>query len=402
MTTSGCASAPERGRGEAILPSASLYLARLHDGIARTRLNMPMVIQSANIAARRVTSGGGRLFAGGSQAEFSPELIGRAGGLACIASPPPPPQLTRRSDVILYAAPSRLDLIDNDSIARWREAGAYVIVFASAALTGPNHFRPDALIDSGPSPGIPLVGGSMIPTDTTINLINAWTWVGEFVAACTRIGRTPVLYQSPDTLGAAERSDLYAGKAFHDDFALSPIETGVLGRAYLDCIESRLLALRASINADEIGLAAAWLREAQPFSAAALCTGPLYPNHFADPRAPRRFAQVLPLVKGASPAARFVAVFGYERPPQLQIEAAHMRRYRLFYSTVQRGSDDASHNIVYVDPQWPEGDACVRAKGYDVRILPASSVMQSALYWSIVAEASRPGGVMVTSKAPGE
>ena len=38
----------------------------------------------------------------------------------------------------------------------------------------------------------------------------------------------------------------------------------------------------------------------------------------------------------------------------------------------------------------PHGDACVEIKGYDIRALPASGVMQAAIYWALVAETCPP------------
>jgi hypothetical protein len=56
----------------------------------------------------------------------------------------------------------------------WQEKGATVIRFSSPAGVFGDHF----------------------PVDTVANIIDLWTWTGEFVAACTRLGHMPVLYQS--------------------------------------------------------------------------------------------------------------------------------------------------------------------------------------------------------------
>ena len=121
----------------------------------------------------------------------------------------------------------------------------------------------------------------------------------------------------------------------------------------------------------------------------------MFPEHCQDVRAPQMFATMsrfegTPTVR---PAA-FVAVLGYHAPPQLSIDAAHMRRSKLLYTSVARADDDRADYILYIDPHWPITDACVAVPGYDVLALPQSGVMQAAIYWTLVAEAS--------ATAPGE
>ena len=72
-----------------------------------------------------------------------------------------------------------------------------------------------------------------------------------------------------------------------------------------------------------------------------------------------------------------------------------------------RGAD-SRQEVLYVDPHTPRGDACVKVDGYDIKILPASSVMQAAVYWSLIAESAPPaaptrrGALIATSRTPGE
>ena len=77
-------------------------------------------------------------------------------------------------DVVLYAVPGLLDDGDRNLLKQWREQGTTVIAFSSSAGIFDQNF----------------------PVDTVANIIELWTWTGEFVAACIRLGRMPVLYQS--------------------------------------------------------------------------------------------------------------------------------------------------------------------------------------------------------------
>ena len=80
----------------------------------------------------------------------------------------------------------------------------------------------------------------------------------------------------------------------------------------------------------------------------------------------------------------------------------------------RRDGADGRQEVLYIRPHWPIEDACVDLKGYDVPILPASGVMQAAVYWALVAETcgaappvqhqpeTRRGQLTLTSRTPGE
>ncbi|MCP6755957.1 hypothetical protein NL533_30510, partial [Klebsiella pneumoniae] len=81
---------------------------------------------------------------------------------------------------------------DLRDIARCKNAGAYVIAFASAFGSPRTPTGPDLLIDSGEVAGLPT-GRGICPLDTVTNIMNLWIWSGEFIAACTRAGKMPVI-----------------------------------------------------------------------------------------------------------------------------------------------------------------------------------------------------------------
>ena len=39
-----------------------------------------------------------------------------------------------------------------------------------------------------------------------------------------------------------------------------------------------------------------------------------------------------------------------------------------------------------IRPGWPYTDSLVPVPGYDIRILPASGILQTAIYWAVVGE----------------
>jgi hypothetical protein len=346
-------------------PAGENYFSRLQNTIAQTRSNLAALTQSAERAANEFVSGG-NLWAAGRQADFIGEACGRAGGLMAIAALGQ--KVPTRHDIVLYAAPGQLEAGDLAKLKQWRENGATDITFCSPAGLFENHF----------------------PLDTVANVVELWTWTGEFVAACTRLGKMPVLYQSYGLPGGPERGKKYQGKRFHDDFLIKPISAGVLGRKYLDQIE-RMLTKISATQRPKLLQAAQWWGQAA--AATTLVTGHMFPRHAQDPRAPAlcRFAAAPAwenkALLEARQAPRFVLYLGYQFAPQKLLEQAQALGIKLVYCDVQPAQPpEPAANILYLDPAWPLADGCVQVPGYDVPILPASGVIQAAIYWTLAAE----------------
>ncbi len=351
----------------AAAPSSN-YLGRLREALAAIHANLPAITTSAELAARGFLAGG-NLWVAGRQDDFMAEACGRAGGLMAIRALGK--QGPTDQDTILYAVRGRLEQTDTDKIAQWRANGVSVVVFASTA----------GLFDN------------RVPLDTVINVGELWTWTGEFVGACTRRGKMPILYLSYGLPGGPERGKKYQGKKVHDDLIVKPFAPGVLGKAYLDQIDAILKAIDDT-EMNKIRRASEWWRQTPTNSAMTLVTGHMFPRHALDSRTPLRCAF------GAAPAwedsdlsattgsAQFVFVLGYQRAPQKLVDRAKASGLKLVYSTVQPAQPpEPAANILYLNPHWPLTDACITVPGYDIPILPASGVAQAALYWTLVSEA---------------
>ena len=141
--------------------------------------------------------------------------------------------------------------------------------------------------------------------------------------------------------------------------------------------------------------AAGWWQQAT--SATILVTGHMFPRHAQDPRSP-------PLGSIAAVSAwedkdlldpnhppELVLYIGYQFAPKRLLEQAKALGVKLVYSDVQPAQpSEAASNILYIKPGWPLADGCVTVPGYDVPILPASGVVQAAIYWTIAAERDKP------------
>jgi len=351
---------------------AENYLASLQNALAHARASLAATSASAERAAKEYVAGG-NLYVAGRQPDFIAETCGRAGGLMTIA--PLGQQVPRERDVVLYAVRGDLDANDTQITKEWEKKGAMVVRFNSGA----GLFR------------------ERFPLDTVVNAANLWTWTGEFVASCTRLGKMPVLYQSYGLPGGPERGKKYQGKRFHDDLAIQPIPAGILGRAYLYQIE-RMLAVINTNQMPKLAQAAKWWQAVQSSSTTTLVTGHMFPAHGQDPRIPRltRFAAVPAwedkdlLARGDRPSLVFY--IGYQLAPRKLLEQAKASGVKLVYDSVQPADPpEPAPNILYVAPGWPLTDACVNVPGYDIPILPASGVVQAAIFWAIASERDKLG-----------
>jgi hypothetical protein len=349
--------------------AAEDYIARLQRAVIQSRAHLPALTQSAERAASEYLSGG-NLWAAGRQADFIAEACQRAGGLMAII--PLASHVPANHDVILYALPGSLDDNDRKILEEWRGNGAMVITFSSQAGLFQNAF----------------------PVDTVINVIDLWTWTAEFAAACTRLGKMPVFYESYGLPGGYGRAKKYKGTRFHDDLSIRPIAAGILGNDYIAQIQHMLGRIQES-EMPRIDRAAELWSKAK--SATALVTGHMFPAHGQDPRT----IHVCDFVRvpawenksllGTNPPD-FVFYLGYQFAPQKLLDEAKTTGVKLVYSDVQPGRPaEPSENILYIDPGWPLPDGCVRVPGYDIPILPASGVVQAAIYWTIVSKAFRDG-----------
>ncbi len=348
--------------------AAENYLAHVQRSIAQARSNLTALTSSAEHAAGEFVSGG-NLWVGGRQPDFIAEACGRAGGL--MASAPLGQRVPGRHDVILYAVPGSIQSEDLKVIGRWEQEGATAITFSSSAGLYRDHF----------------------PIDTVANVIELWAWTGEFVAASSRLGKMPILYQSYGLPGGPERGKKYEGKKFHDDLTIKPIAAGVLGRRYLDRIQHMLVKLGES-QSRKILKAANWWQQTN--SVTILLTGHMFPSHAQDPRTlPLGSLVAVPAwedkdLLDPNRPPQFVLYLGYQFTPRKLLDQVKAMGVKLVYTDVQAAPrPEPTGNVLYIEPGWPMADGCVEVPGYDVPILPASGVVQAAIYWSLASERGR-------------
>ena len=385
-----CAGTSAEAAGRSV---AERYFDLVDQGLAYSRSQMPVIIASAREAAAKLIAGG-KIYTAETQAGFQAEAGGRAGGMMFLKSLEIGDTGTAaKGDIILFGVQGQISADAGNAIRKWRAKGVYVVAFTFKTDSTDRKFLPDMLIDNGGTPGLSVKtakGEKRCPVDTLVNVINLWVWTGELTSACTRAGVMPILYQSYGIEGGRERAMKYVGKTFHNDITVKPIAPGILGNAFLDSIKAYLLSFRNS-RMDKLTEAAKWWRNAGPQKSSALFIGHMFPTLFQDSRALqiigmesyRGFKQIKTKFK----ASDFVFFCGYQYPPEELIKDAVSREYKLFYLTVRSPEPaEPNKNVIYINPGWPMADGCVNVPGYDVPILPASGVVNSAIYWALLAE----------------
>ena len=238
-------------------------------------------------------------------------------------------------------------------------------------------------------------GGEGYPLVSLQNLVVLWTFTGEIVAALTRIGQMPTMYQSVLVAGARDRNARFIGSRFHQTHQVPAIPPGQVGGEYLDAIGGILRALieEEAGAIDRVGaICAEVLNDGRVIHAGMISHFPVY-QHGApgDPLYMRRLERLdgeSPLVAELERKLESGDLFfflGYYRRPTQAYQVARRAGARIVEVITGDGLDGPPQPHYVIRPKWPFGDSVTRVPGYDVDILPSSGIVQAAIYWAVVA-----------------
>lgn len=397
-----------QGPGAGHEDGADRYLSWLDSCIASTAADVPDLIPSAEAAAARYVCDGEQLGITGDEGLVS-EAYGRSGGFMRLS------RLIRRvpSDwhgiVLCFPREWRLAR-DFEQIRRLLKTGRHVVVFvrrgirarAEAASVRPHawvncHARAEGGLfqDAG--------GHWLVPTSPAASIVALWSWLGEFVAACTRLGRMPVMYESFDVPGARQRPERLRGLKFHAEPPV-PMAAGHAANAYLKELTDVVGRFRSAERQN--------VRQAAAIAAKCVLVGRrlyVFPhNHtllhgrIGGPHDPGHFKQLNRDWFRVRPMLRvdrgdLVLCIGYSRIYAGSdfsgfADAMRARGVLLIWSlaTYNRdplvGTAGILGDEMLIDQHWRCGDAVVECPGYDIRILPTSGVMAETVMWSVVSD----------------
>ncbi len=374
------------------------YLEALLAGVGGLRERLPAVSAAGEQVAARLDAGG-RLWLASVRPDFTSEGYTRSGGLMLAEEWTPETALSPGDAVILgwSGAPPEREL---ELHRHLRSTGALVAAIGPAGWAGADPLPGDLFLESPvPWPGAATApfGGQDYPLTSLQNLLLLWALTGETVAALTRSGRMPAMYQSVLVPGARERNARFAGSPFHETHEVPAIPAGRLGGDYLDRIGAILRALieEEAEAIEAVGAVCAEVLDAGGCIHAGLISHfPMY--QLGAPGDPP-YMRLLARLQGESPrvveleeklrSGDLFFFLGYYRRPVDAYAAARRAGARIVEVITGDGTDDPpslSPDHV-IRPKWPFGDAVTPVPGYDIEILPSSGIVQAAVYWAVVA-----------------
>lgn len=349
------------------------YLLRVAKALELCRTDIPSMAPVADDAAKRLAAGGNLWVAG--QPSMVSELGGRAGGLMMIR--PLGDKHPGPDDVVLFVPEPDVALPGT-----LLDSGALVVAFGPGQGQGAPPTFPNHAEECGISP-------------TLANAIPGWVFTGELVAALTRLGKMPVMYESIGIYGGTRRMEQYKNGeiAFHDDLSVPPVGPGVLGNRFVDAITAMLRRVEAEQRAN-LDRAGAWAREAkaQGKQLFMYSMGHLFPDEVGKTAIGGMFKSAVwnagfrrskPPEDDYAPGDVAVHI-GYQHPPVHLLQRARPAGARVVYVAVHRERDYAEDpGVIWIDPMWDWVDACVTLEGYDIPILAASGIVNGAIAWEI-------------------
>ena len=390
---------------------ADRFLSWLDSCIAGTAADLSELVSTAEVAAIRYVCHGWELGIFGDPGLVC-EATGRSGGIMAMKRLPLAGRrrpFGRQAIVLCFPRDNRL-AEDFAEICAFLKAGRHVVLFGRASIRAVAEaagVQPHAFVTSHAAEHGGLLetlrGDLIVPTDPAANIVALWAWLGEFIAACTRLGRMPTTYQSFDVPGARQRAERLRRAKFHGE-APVPMAAGQTGRHYLAELAATVDRFRRT-EREPVRQAAAAAVEAKLLGRR-LYVFPhnhtLLRGRFRGPHDPGYFIQLNEdwfRVKPMLPVDRGDLVFcvGYSRiyaGGDFGNFADEMRArgVRLIWSLASYQSDPVSgiagirDDESFIDQQWGYGDAVVACPGQEVRILPTSGVLAETVMWSVVSD----------------
>ncbi len=333
---------------------------------------VPDMTAATEAAAERM-AGGGRCWIAGHPGLVS-EFSGRAGGLMMVRRLDA--EKVSEKDVSLYF---RVEAERPDGV--FPPAG-YVVGFGPGEAPGADVWFDTQAARHGISAS--LAGA-----------IYGWVFTGELVAALTRRGKMPVVYESIGAYGGYARIQKYGngGVAWHEDMEVPAIEPGVMAARYIEAVAAMLRRADRE-EAESLARAAAWARVARQDGKKCVMysMGHLFPGEIEETGIGSQFESAVwngGFPHSAKPAHTFgeddcVIHIGYQHPPEVLLRRAISAGARAAYVSVRPHRDFLNmESSLWIDPMWDWPDGCVEIAGYDVPALPASGIVNAAIAWEI-------------------
>ena len=358
---------------------ASRYGDDLLRAIPAIVQKLPGYVEVAEAVAPLLVKGGSLWLAGDKG--FILEGLGRAGGLMMVKQLAQP-QDAKSGDVVLYGTFATPSAEQQKAVEVLRARGVMVVGMTPTRVESRDWLFE---LERSKAPG----------TDPTLAapLLTASHWVltGEIVAALTRLGKMPPLWQSVMVPGGRDRNAPHL-KLQWEPGEWQPVKAGLLGREFLATIANNLrsLKLTQAQQMAAVGQMAAETRQ-QGHTVWYASLGhlpPELPGLPGDPQAAKPLlAPAAKLGESVQPGDLILYV-GYYEPYDDYVQRAHEAGAKIV--TVVSGTPEkpatAMGAELNIDGCWDYGDAAVGVPGYDIRFLPPSGFISAAAYYMLMAE----------------
>ncbi len=361
-------------------PQSESYLDRTVQLMELSRAGLPGMAAPAEAAAKMLAEGG-RLFASGDPGLVS-EISGRAGGFMMIR--PLSGSTLQANDVLLHFALPGV----RETLPANPPKDAFAAVFGECAAGSGAACFPGHGAEAGVSPRLAAAA-------------DAWLFTGEMIAALTRLGKMPVIYESIGAYGGNARMVQYKNGeiGFHEDAKVPPVAAGAVGGRFVDEI-CRMLRRVAAEERDDLARTGAWARGAREQGGALFMysMGHLFPFEVDDTAIGTLFKSAVwnagfrhPHPEDAYGPKDVVVQIGYQQPPDVLLRKACPAGARVAYVSVRPDRDYmGGENVIWIDPMWDWPDACVPIDGYDVPLLAASGIVNGTIAWEIYRLSAQP------------
>ena len=383
-----------------VAPSFSTeYFTALLDGVTAARNVLAQMASPAAEVAERLLAGG-RLFIASARPDFVSEGFVRSGGLMLLeecgadGSGPGP------GDAVLLGWTDTEPEAEQMLFSRLAESGSFIVGIGPPPIAPPGQTQStvlDALLASAPPLPAHLLrafDGAAYPLISLQNLMLLWAFTGELVAALTRRGHMPAMYQSVLVPGARQRNERRGRRRIEAAPEIPPLAPSQLGSAYLDRLSDilQVLTRRETTAIENVARTATMaLRQGHRICAFLISHFPVHQwGAPGDPLVMHRLSQVhgeTPSIEELERELRAGDLFfflGYYNRPREAYALARKRGATIAEIITGPATDAGPAPDQVIRPAWPYGDALVAVPQYDIPILPASGIVQTAIYWAVV------------------
>lgn len=363
-----CLLAPVAAQGD----TSSLLQTRA--ALAATGDAIAQVVEAAEATAAALGEGG-QFWLGGHPALVS-EFSGRAGGLMVLK--PLRLEAVKAGDAVFYASGGRDDLDEQVALL----ASGATIIWAGAG-TGP---------DGGLQ--LPVPGGDTL-SPTLSGAAAGWVYLAEVIAALTRHGRMPVLYETIGGYGGYQRIAAFDAKGiyWHETHLVPPVPPATLGPIYIAAVTACLERVDREMGPRlaQIGRQVAEAR-AGGHRTIMYSMGHLFPHEVEETALATLFESAVwnagfmaqPVPDDTYAPGDMVIHIGYQHPPYRLLPRVRDGGARAAYVSVLQHRDfPQGDGSIWIDPMWPWADGVVPLPNYDVPACPASGVVNAAIAWEI-------------------